>query len=119
VRAEFRSAPSARAGATEDGTSSPSWKQSKAVQQQAEGVGQESVTTQTVGAEAVFKLLDAVLALATVVVEGENLRGADGAIGDEETQVGTGRRVLCLVADAALVGPAAGAMAEAGEAALR
>jgi len=43
-----------------------------AVQQQAEGIGEEVVTAQAVGAEAVLELLDAVLAL--TVVEGENLR---------------------------------------------
>jgi len=39
------------------------------VQQQAEGVGQEAVTAQAVGAEAVFELLDAILALPAIVVE--------------------------------------------------
>ena len=46
------------------------------VQEQAESVGQEAVAAQAVGAEAILELLDAVLALAAIVVEGENLRGA-------------------------------------------
>jgi len=84
-----------------------------AVQQQAEGIGEEVVTALAVGAEAVLELLDAVLALTTVVVESENLRRAACAVGDEETQVGSRRRVLGLVADAALARPVAGAIAEA------
>jgi len=43
------------------------------VQQQTEGVGQEAMTTQAVGAEAVLEFLDAVLALAAVVVKGKHL----------------------------------------------
>ena len=38
------------------------------VQEQAEGVGQEAVTAQAVGAESVFEFFDAVLALAAIVV---------------------------------------------------
>ena len=41
----------------------------EAVQEQAEGVGQEAVTAQAVGAETVLELLDAVLTLAAIVVE--------------------------------------------------
>src|SRR5581483_9963800 len=91
----------------------------EAVQQQAEGVGQETVAAQPVSAEAVLELFDTVLALTTVVIEGKNLGSTTGAVGDEEAQIGADGGVLGLVADAALVRPAAGAMAEAGEAALR
>ena len=43
------------------------------MQQQAEGVGQKAVAAQAVGAETVLELLDAVLALAAIVVESEDL----------------------------------------------
>ena len=75
----------------------------EAVHEQAEGVGQETMAAQAIATESILEFLDAVLALATIVVEGKDLRGAAGAVGDEETQVGSGRRVLGLVADAALV----------------
>ena len=92
---------------------------SEAVQEQAEGVGQEAVTAQAVGAEAVLELLDAVLTLAAIIVESEDLRGATGAVGHQEAQIGSGGGVFGLVADAAMARPTAGAMAEAGKAALR
>jgi len=38
------------------------------------------VTAQAVGAEAVFELLDAVLTLAAIVVESEDLRGTTGPL---------------------------------------
>src|SRR5512146_1331147 len=91
----------------------------KAVQQQAEGVGQEAVAAQAVGTEAVLEFLDAVLALAAIVVEGKDFGSATGAVGDHKAQVGADGGVLGLVADAALMRPGAGAVAEAGEAALR
>ena len=50
----------------------------EAVQQQAEGVGQKAMAAQAVGAKTVFEFLDAVLALAAIVVEGKDLRGATG-----------------------------------------
>jgi hypothetical protein len=89
------------------------------VQEQAEGIGPKAVTAQAVGAEAILELLDAILALAAIVVESEDLRGRSGAVGNEEAQVGSGGGVFGLVADAALARPTAGAVAEAGEAALR
>ena len=89
------------------------------MQEQAEGIGQETVAAQPVSAEAILKLLDTVLALAAIVVKSKDFGGATGAVGDQEAQVGADCGVLGLVADAALVRPAAGAMAEAGEAALR
>ncbi len=46
------------------------------MQEQAEGVGQKAVATEAVGAKAVLELLDAVLTLAAIVVEGEEVRGA-------------------------------------------
>jgi hypothetical protein len=88
------------------------------VQEQAEGVGQKAMTAQAVGAEAVLELLDAVLALAAIVVESEDLGGRSGAVGNDEAQVGSGGGVFGLVADAALARPTAGAVAEAGKAAL-
>ena len=75
--------------------------------------------TQAVGAEAVLELLDAVLTLAAIVVESEDLRGTAGAVGNHEAQIGSGGGVFGLVTDAALTRPRAGAVAEAGEAALR
>jgi hypothetical protein len=81
------------------------------VQQQTEGVGQEAMTTQAVGTEAIFEFLDAVLALAAVVVKSENRRGATRAVGDDEAQVGSGSGVFG--------GPAAGAVVNAGKATLR
>ena len=81
------------------------------VQEQAEGVGQKAVTAQAVGAKAVLELLDAVLALAAIVVESEDFGGASGAVGNHEAQVGSGGGVLGLVADAALARPTAGAVA--------
>jgi hypothetical protein len=88
------------------------------VQQQAEGIGQKAVTTEAVGAKAVFKFFDAVLALAAVVVEGEDFLSASGAVSNDEAQVRSGGGMFGLVADAALVRPTAGAVAETGEAAL-
>src|SRR6266849_1321869 len=88
------------------------------VQEETEGVGQEAVTAEAVGAEAILEFLDTVLALAAIIVESEDFGGTAGAVGDQETQVGAGGGVLGLVADAALMRPAAGAMAEAGKAAL-
>jgi hypothetical protein len=46
------------------------------VQEQAEGIGPKAVTAQAVGAEAILELLDAILALAAIVVESEDLRGS-------------------------------------------
>ena len=88
------------------------------VQEQAEGVGQKAVTAQTIGAKAVFELLDAILALSAIVVESEDLGSRSGAVGDQKAQVGSGSGMFGLVTDAALVRPTAGAMAEAGKAAL-
>jgi len=77
------------------------------------------VTAQAVGAEAVLELLDAVLALAAIVVESQDLGGTSGPVSNYEAQVGSGGGVFGLVADAAQARPTAGAVAEAGEAALR
>ena len=57
------------------------------MQQQAEGVGQEAVTAQTVGAEAVLELLDAILALPAIVVESKDLGGRSVAVGDQEARL--------------------------------
>ena len=88
------------------------------MQQQAEGIGQEAMTAEPVSAEAVLELLDAVLALTAIVIKSEDLGRAAGTVGDEEAQVGAGGGVFGLVADAAPARPTAGAVAEAGEAAL-
>src|SRR5205823_10346382 len=71
------------------------------------------------GAKAVLELLDGVLALAAIVVESEDFGGTSGAVRNHEAQVGSGGGVFGLVADAALARPTAGAVAEAGKAALR
>src|SRR5208282_4259545 len=89
------------------------------MQQKAEGVGQKAMAAQTVGPKAVLEFLDAVLTLAAIVVESEDLRGTTLAVGNHKAQVGSGGGVLGVVADAALARPTAGAMAKAGEAALR
>jgi hypothetical protein len=89
------------------------------VQQQAEGISLEAVTAQAVGTETVLELLDAVLTLAAIVVESEDLRGPTRAVGDEEAQIGSGGGVLGFVTDTALARLTAGAVAEAGEIALR
>src|SRR5260370_29036733 len=89
------------------------------MQQKEEGVGQETVATQRVGAKAILELIDAVLAFTTVIVESEDLGGRPGAVGNHEAQVGSGGGVFGFVADAAQARPAAGAMAEAGKTALR
>jgi len=90
----------------------------QAVQEQAEGVGQEAVTAQAVGAETVLELLNAVLTLAAIVVKSKDLGSAASAVGNHEAQVGSDGGMFGLVADAALARPTAGAMAEAGKAAL-
>jgi hypothetical protein len=58
------------------------------------------MTAEAVGAEAVFQLFDAVLALATIIVESEELGGVPGVVGGQEPQVGTRCGVFGLVADA-------------------
>jgi hypothetical protein len=62
---------------------------SEAVQEQAEGVGQEAGTAQAVGAEAIFELLDAVLTLAAIIVESKDLGSATGTVSNYEAQVGS------------------------------
>ena len=88
------------------------------MQEQAEGVGQKTMTAQAVGAKAVFEFFDAIFALAAIVVESEDFGSRSIAVGDEEAQVGSSDRVLGLVADTTLARPTAGAMAEAGKALL-
>ena len=74
----------------------------EAMQEQAEGVGQKAVTAEPVGAKAILELLDAVLALATIVVKGKDLGSTASTVGDEEAEVGSGGGVLSLVTDPAL-----------------
>jgi hypothetical protein len=76
------------------------------------------VTAQAVGAKAVLKFLDAIRALSAIVAESEDLRGRSVAVGDQKAQVGSGDDMLGLVTDTAPVRLTAGAMAEAGKAAL-
>jgi len=64
------------------------------VQQEPEGVGQEAVTAEAVSAETVFKFLDAVLALAAIVEESENLGGAAGAAGVESVGASSPKRIF-------------------------
>jgi len=89
------------------------------VQKQAKRIGQKAMTAQAVGTEPVFELLDAVLTLAAIIVESEDLRSAAGTVGHNEPQVGSGCGVFGLVADATLMGPAERPVAEAGKTALR
>src|ERR1700739_1654716 len=77
------------------------------------------MAAQTVGAEAVLEFFDAVLAFSAIIVKREDFRGAALAVGDQETQIGSHRRMLGLVTDAPLAGPRAGTVGKAGEAALR
>src|SRR6202043_1083207 len=70
----------------------------KAMQEQTEGVGQEAVTAEPVGVKAVLELLDAVFALAPVVVKDEDLASVAGTVGDEEAQISSSASLLGLVA---------------------
>jgi len=54
------------------------------VQEQAESVSQEAMAAQAVGTETVLELLDAVLALAAIVVESKDLGTAARAVGNQE-----------------------------------
>ena len=83
------------------------------MQEQTEGIGQKTMAAEPISAEAVLELLDAVLALAAIVVESEDFGGTSGAVRNHEAQVGSGGGVFGLVADAALARPTAGAVAEA------
>jgi hypothetical protein len=78
---------------------------SQGVEHQAEGVRQKAMAAQAVGAEAVIEFLNAVLALAAIVVESEDFGGTSGSVRNHEAQVGAGGRVFGLVADAALARP--------------
>ena len=88
------------------------------VQEQAKRVGQEAMTAEPVGTEAVLELLNAVLAFSALVVEAKDLGTAARAVGDQETKIGTRGGMLGFGDDAAQSRPGAGAMAEAGEGAL-
>ena len=72
------------------------------MQEQTEGVGQKTMAAEPVGTEAVLELLDAVLALAAIVVKGKDLGSTAGTVSDEEAEVGSGGGVLGLVTDATL-----------------
>ncbi len=74
----------------------------KAMQEQTEGVGQKTMAAEPVGTEAVLELLDAVLALAAIVVKRKDLGSVAGAVSDEEAEVGSCGGVLGLVTDATL-----------------
>ena len=64
-----------------------------AVQQQREDVRQKAVKAELVGVKAVLELLDAVLALAAIVIKGKDLGSAASTVGDEEAQVSSGECV--------------------------
>jgi hypothetical protein len=89
------------------------------VEQQAERIGAETMAAQTVSSKAIFKLLNTVLTLATIVIERKNGTAAAWQVGDQETQVATGRGLFGLVADAPLMRPGASPIAKAGKRALR
>ena len=72
------------------------------VEKQAEGIGQEAMTTQTVGVEAVFEFFDTVLALSAIIVKAEDFRSAPSTVGDQETEIGSDRRVLGFITDTSL-----------------
>lgn len=78
------------------------------MQPQAEGIGHEAVTDQAVGAETVLELLDAILTLAAIILESEDLRGTTGAVGNHKAEIASGGGVLGLVADAARCGRGGG-----------
>ena len=52
------------------------------VQEQAKGVGQETMTAEPVSLEAVLELFDPVLAFSTLVVKAKDLGTAAWAVGD-------------------------------------
>ena len=89
------------------------------VQEQAKGIGQEAMTAEPVGMEAVLELLNPVLAFSTFVVKAKDLGFAAGGVGDQEAKIGTGGGVLGFGDDAAESRPSTGAMTEAGAGALR
>ena len=89
------------------------------MEQQAEGIGSKAVAAQAVRSKAIFKLFNTVLTLATIVIEGKDGTAAAWQVGDQETQVGTGRGLFGLVADAPLMRPGVSAIAKAGKGALR
>jgi hypothetical protein len=89
------------------------------VQEQAKRVGQEAMTAEPVGTEAVLELLNPVLTFSALVVEAKDLGTAAGTVGDQEAKIGTGGGVLGFGDNASKSRPSAGAMAEAGEGALR
>ena len=89
------------------------------VEQQAEGIGPKAVAAQAVSGKAIFKLLNAVLTFPAIVIKRKNGRAATCQVGDQKTQVGTGRGVFGFVADAPLMRPGVSAIAKTGKGALR
>ena len=71
------------------------------VEEQAKSVGQEAMTAEPVGMEAVLELLNPVLAFSALVVEAKDLGTAARAVGDQEAKIGTGGGVLGFGDDAA------------------
>jgi hypothetical protein len=71
------------------------------VEEQAKSVGQEAMTAEPVGMEAVLELLNPVLAFSALVVEAKDLGTAARTIGDQEAKIGTGGGVLGFGDDAA------------------
>lgn len=62
----------------------------EAMQEQPEGIGQKAVAAEPISAKAILELLDAVLALATIVVKGKDLGSTASTVSDEEAEVGSG-----------------------------
>ncbi len=69
----------------------------EAMQEQPEGIGQKAVAAEPISAKAILELLDAVLALATIVVKRKDLGSAAGTVGDEEAEIGSRGGLLSLV----------------------
>ena len=89
------------------------------VQQQAESIGSEAVTTQAVRGKTILEFFNAVLTLPTIVIESKNGTAAAFQVGDNKTQVSSRFGVFGLVADASLMRPAVSAIAKAGKGPLR
>src|ERR1700722_7191403 len=88
------------------------------MEQQAERIGPKAVAAQAVSSKTIFELLNAVLTLPAIVIEGKNGTAAAYQVGDQETQVATGMGMFGLVADASLMRPAASTIAKAGKGSL-
>ena len=89
------------------------------MEQQAERIGSKAMAAQAVSSKTIFKLFNAVLTFAAIVIERKNGTAAAWQVGDQEAQVRTGRGLFGLVADAPLMRPGVSTIAKAGKGALR